>query len=235
MSSRSCDSAGKPTLESDSARLHFRQSPLCVSTVGSATAVQNEAIGALVSLDAHAPASTPSAKSRRASPRARCAISWPSIITIASGHSMTSKIAITASPAYQPRRGCGSSGAAREGCREVRRPVRGGSAGTSPAAVGYSAALGWARRAGRRRGGLGAVRTRTRHATAGCWSSTADAARLRASSTNCRGTGWLGRNIRVEWCSRIALSRSIMEVLLQRGLDQPCPLHIHVGLQHRPA
>ena len=109
---------------------------------------------------------------------------------------------------------------------DVRRPVRGGSAGTSPAAVGYSAALGWARRAGRRRGGLGALRTRTRHATAGCWSSTGDAARLRASSTNCRGTGW---------CSRIALSRSILEVLLQRGLDQPCSLHIHVGLQHRPA
>ena len=49
----------------------------------------------------------PSAKSRNAWLWARCAISCPSIISIANGHSMTSMAAITARPAYQPRRGCG--------------------------------------------------------------------------------------------------------------------------------
>src|SRR5262249_20560900 len=45
-----------------------------------------------------------------------------------------------------------------------------------------------------------------------CW------ARLRASSTNSRGTGLSRKNIRVVWRSLIAVSRSIMVTLLQRGL-----------------
>src|SRR6267142_2886228 len=55
----------------------------------------------------HAPDSMPSAKSRSAWLWARCAISCPSIMRIANGHSMTSTAAITTRPAYQPRRGCG--------------------------------------------------------------------------------------------------------------------------------
>jgi hypothetical protein len=69
----------------------------------------------------HAPASIPSAKSRSACLCERCATSCPTIITIASGHSIISTIAIRARPAYQPRRGCGSSVAVLERRTDVRR------------------------------------------------------------------------------------------------------------------
>src|SRR5437667_253519 len=68
---------------------------------GSARRGMRCSVGGAQRLHDQLPASIPSASSRIALFRARWAISWPTAMTRATGHSMTSNSAISVSPAYQ--------------------------------------------------------------------------------------------------------------------------------------
>jgi len=98
-------------------------------------------------------------------------------------------------------------------CRQCRQVPRGRTlscAGPRLAGVEYEAADVAPRRAARRRGGPGTLRTRIPYATAGYWKfDSASWANARASSAGSRGTGWR-KNSRVEWRILTASSRSSM-------------------------
>jgi hypothetical protein len=86
------------------------------------------------------PASIPSANSRRALLRARWAISCPTAMTTATGHSMTSSSAISVSPAYQASCSgvCAPGTDARRGLALRRLTLR--TTGTRP----FVGCAGWA-------------------------------------------------------------------------------------------